>query len=254
VTATETLTVTPESLQRRTEKEDIPLCAMFGSAQVVCIFDSGYGNRERALSVLSTVQPGDTVLLTGREEKNPGADMCAFDTFTWYSIRRMERKERDSLGTAQGPSSATGFHIPLWVWLVALGVLLVLLHSMPSLHLWRLRRSATKSESGARRLAAAREWLMMILHLNGYPTARETDMEYALRLVDDPGAEVRVFFAAYRQSRYYDMAVPSTPDLVNEMIEETVQTLRAKRSIFRRLWAHIHLWEYFRVLNRKRTA
>jgi hypothetical protein len=111
-----------------------------------------------------------------------------------------------------------------------------------------------KSESDARRLASAREWLLMMFHLHGYPTARETDTEYAFRLVDDPGAEVRVFFAAYRQSRYYDVAVPATPDLVNDMIEETVQTLRARRNIFRRLWARIHLWEYFRVLNRKRTA
>ncbi len=252
--AAEPLFIAPEQVLQRTEQEDIPLCTTFAFSQIRCEFDSAYGNLQRATAVLSTVEPGDTVVLTGREDTNPGISACSFERFSWYSIRKLEKRHRDSLAAKNQDQGLALPQIPLWLYLTAGAVILFIIHSIPTLHLRKLRRRALRTNDDIKRLAYLREWLIMLFHINGYSTENETDSEYAARLAADPGVNLAAFVSAYHRSRYYHSALPGSKELAAETIGNARSALKLKRNIALRFWSRIHLWEYFRVINRKKTA
>jgi transglutaminase superfamily protein len=248
------LLLEPHSMLSRSEQVDWPHCPDFAMKSITALFDSSYGNKNRAASVLSTVVEGDTVILTGRKEVNIDANDCSFKEFRWYSIKRIQQQTRDSLAPAEDASSTSGFAIPWTLLLTLLGLLIVIIHFLPTLHLWMLRSRAMGTNDARQRFGLLREWLMMNFHLNGYPSIHETDMEYAHRLQSEAGAHLEAFFRSYIRSRYYYCDSDGTEIVSASAIQEVKRVIREQKNIFQRLWARVHLWEYFRVINRKKTA
>lgn len=245
-------------LVRSEEARDAVVCERVLAPDVSLVFDTtadasaGISDARRAASrIARDLKPGDSVVAIGGTRANPFAETCSIDRFAFHSIKRLDRAKADTSG--RGTLARQG--VPIWKrpwpYLLAAAALILLLLAAPSAHLSRLERKVRRARNESARLAGAREWILLKLHLHGCPSRRETDLEYARRVEQTLGIPVEPFFGQYIRSRYYGAAPSDQRALCAGTMRGIGRAVGARKNASLR---QLNLWEYIRWINRGKTA
>jgi hypothetical protein len=249
------------TVSRRDEAQDIAVCGDAIPGGVALVFDTSRDARvgiseERRLAteVAGKLRAGDSVVAIGSQSRNPRVPTCSFEVFVFHRISAPARAKADSAHTeVRKDTKKSWWRSPLPYLLLGL-TLLILLFSVPSIHRAALRRSIRRSASESVRLRKTRDWLMLTMHLGGFPSVNETDMEYAARMEADKGIAARDFFEQYLRARYFGIAPSDQSSLCSRLIEDVRRREKASSGAFRTLLRRMNLWEYIRFINRRKTA
>lgn len=262
-TAGDALTLRHTALYERTEERDTLLRLFPAVRRVPLRFDvtvedqPGVSDqRARVTDVVDDLRVGDSVVATGHRRSNPDFADSRAGAFQFHTVAPLSRM-RDTSGTfAARRSAGDGWWTKPSFWIMLVAVWYLLLHIVPALHLGLLARRTRRARSEARRLAAAREWLLLKLHLFGTAPERETDLEFAVRAGVAHGVDVTPLITAYLRHRY-DTGRDGPGDaraLCAATLAGVAATLRAAHPWPVRVYRQVHLWNYMRYINRRKTA
>jgi transglutaminase-like putative cysteine protease len=262
------VTVTGDSLRcdrvtvsRRDEAQDIAVCGNAIPGGVALVFDTtrdarvGISEERRlATEVAGRLRAGDSVVAIGSQGRNPRVPTCSFDVFVFHRITAPARAKTDSARTESRKDTRKSWWRSPLPYLVLGLALIILLFSAPSIHRAALRRSIHRAASESARLRKTRDWLMLTMHLGGFPSVNETDMEYSARMEADKGIAARDFFGQYLRARYFGAAPSDRLSLCTRLIEDVERQEKTSSGVFRILVRRLNLWEYIRFINRRKTA
>jgi hypothetical protein len=216
---------------------------------------AGVPSKERgaATDVIRSLRPGDSVIARGARGANAELERGTSEVFLFTHIARAQRAEKDSAGAAaRTPDSKHWWNRPL-PWIAAGLALLLLLFLFPTLHLRALARRATRAKEAKLQLSAARDWLLLALHMQHLSPERETDLEFAHRAGTRLGIDLAPFIERYLRYRYTDAADGDCGRDCSDMIV-AVRGALLREGRLRVFARRRNLWEYVRFINRRKTA
>lgn len=262
-TAGDALTLRHTAVYERTEERDTLLRVFPRERRVPLRFDVSVetqpgmsDQRARVTDVVEDLRAGDSVVATGHRRSNAAFAESRSGAFQFHTIAPLSRM-RDTTGAfAARRGGPDGWWTKPSFWIMLVAVWYLLLHLVPALHLGILARRTRRARSDARRLAAAREWLLLKLHLFGTAPERETDLEFAVRTGAVHGVDVTPLVTAYLRYRYDGghVAPHDARQLCTDTMAAVDRALRVAHTWPVRLYRQIHLWNYMRYINRRKTA
>jgi len=242
------------------EAMDFPICP--GSQREIFLrFDAtldsaGTVSKERrsATEVIRTLQRGDSIVIRGKVLSNPTVEGCTFSEFAFFKIHKIEKQKSDSTATKKSKINVAPWWKLVWPYSLFASLVLFILFSAPSIHLFLLRSRMRSQETESYLLRNGREWILLSLHMHGVESDNETDAEFAVRMEREHGLLLAPFFEKYIAFRYAGQVHRNVSGIAKQTEILVHQFLCSRFTVFVRLLHHLYLWRYLRFVNRRKTV